>query len=171
MNQKLLAGIGIAVVLVVIIGGYFLIAGGGAPGGVPAATTTAPGAASASSTVPAGLDHGSFPLPGGSSGTSTPIVNEGVPVKTVTHITLAFDRPAFTASSPYPTLSGTGGNLSSAKILIEDSSGKGVVAATIPITNGRWSYSSPVALKPGNYTALLWSGTLLVKAALAVSGG
>lgn len=154
------------VVIVVVAGAYLLSGRGSGPAsgtsaGAPAATTSA--------ALPAGLDAGSFPLPGATS--SAPGVVEGAPVKHTVHITLAFAQPTFTSSSSYPTLSGTGGNVSSAEIEILDAAGKGLVASTVAIENGRWSYAPPVALPPGTYTALLGTQGLVVKATVVVTQG
>lgn len=165
MNTKIVAGA--AAGIIVVVGGYLLLRDAPAqealPPAEPAATSTAASPAPDTAEAPAAVPAAEAP--------ATPAVVQDAPIRQVVRITLAFDGPTFTSSSAYPMLSGTGGNVSSARILIQDSAGTGLVASEIPIENGRWSYYSPIALAPGSYTVYLSAQGLVVKAALVVTGG
>lgn len=99
---------------------------------------------------------------------SGPTVVQGTPVRHVVHQTLAFAGPTFTTKDRNPTLNGTGSNIESAQLLIKNSAGVGVEAATVAIVDGHWSYSSPLTLTPGTYTVLLGTPEFSVQAKLVI---
>ena len=167
MNTKMIWGV--VALAVVALGAYF------------AAQQVSPSAALAPLEVfaPASSTTGTSSAPstgqgtGAASDASAPLgVVQGAPVKVVKHHTLAFDRATFTATTPYPTVSGSGSNVTSAEIVVNDSGGVGLESAILEIKNGRWSYSSTRALTPGTYTLFLGTDLgeddLIVKATLIV---
>lgn len=168
MNTKMIWGV---VALVAVAAGAYVAAQWVGPSAAP---TPLEVFAPASSTPEAGSSTASAGQgAGAASGGTAPIgVVQGAPVKVIKHHTLAFDRATFTATTPYPTVSGSGSNVTSAQIVVNDSNGVGLESAIIDIKDGRWSYSSTRALTPGTYTIFLGADlgeeNLVVKATLIV---
>lgn len=142
MNNKVIAGVVVAVILLI---GAFVVQ-----------RTTSP--VSPTTTTPATIMATTSPTSSIAS-TSKPIFNIGTTTtKTVARDSVHFDASSLFTTSSYPTITGTA-SASKVSIIISTIAGTGLVGTSdIPVVRGHWSYSCPVLLPAGTYAITLFGG-------------